>query len=72
VNDWGLDIDCVIEAKAKELAVIQLNTGSYLEDRYDETRGCTTEDLNEMKAHAKAKKKEDKLKLKAQAAAAAA
>jgi UV DNA damage endonuclease len=33
VNDWGLDIDCVVEAKAKELAVLQLTTGVRYEKR---------------------------------------
>lgn len=57
VNDWGLDIDCVVEAKAKELAVIQLTTGKRLEDHYDDVRGCTTEELNEQVRKDKEKKR---------------
>lgn len=68
VNDWGLDVDCVVEAKAKELAVIQLTTGKRLEDQYDEARGCTNEELNEMQANMKAKKKAAKLAAKGIAA----
>lgn len=33
VNDYGLDFDCVVEAKAKELAVLQLITGKNYENR---------------------------------------
>jgi len=32
VNDYGLDFDCVIEAKSKELAVLQLVTGKNYEN----------------------------------------
>ena len=55
VNDWGLDIDCVVEAKAKELAVLQLVTGKNQESHYDEMRGFTNDELNA--AHAKEKEK---------------
>lgn len=34
VRDWGLDVDCVVEAKAKELAVLQLTKGTDYESQY--------------------------------------
>lgn len=39
VNDWGLDIDCVVEAKAKELAIMQLTTGKNYESSYKSDGG---------------------------------
>lgn len=68
VNDWGLDIDCVVEAKAKELAVMQLTTGVNLEGKYDELRGVTEEELQERTRLDKLKKKEEKRKAKELAA----
>jgi UV DNA damage endonuclease len=57
VNSHGLEIDCVVEAKAKELAVIQLTTGKNLEQFYDDSRGFTTEELNERVRKDKEKKR---------------
>lgn len=57
VNDYGLDIDCMIEAKAKELAVLQLTTGKSYEEFFDEARGFTTEEYNERVKREKEKKK---------------
>lgn len=56
VNSHGLEIDCVIEAKAKELAVIQLVTGENMSRFYDEQRGMTDEDVNEAVRKDKKKK----------------
>jgi len=64
VNDWGLDIDCVIEAKAKELAVMQLTKGVNLEGKYDELRGVTEEELQERTRLDKEKRKIEKRKAK--------
>ena len=36
INDYGLDIDCVVEAKAKELAVLQLMTGQNYEHLFSD------------------------------------
>lgn len=36
INDYGIDIDCVIEAKAKELAVLQLRTGRSYEHLFSD------------------------------------
>lgn len=57
VNDWGLDIDCVVEAKAKELAVLQLTTGRDYEKKYDTLRGFTNDELNESVARDKEAKR---------------
>jgi UV DNA damage endonuclease len=62
VNDYGLDIDCMIEAKAKELAVLQLTTGKRYEDFFDESRGFTNEEYNERVKKEKEKKKAAKSK----------
>ena len=56
VDPHGLEIDCVIEAKAKELAVIQLLTGKNMSQFYDEQRGMTDEDVNETARKDKEKK----------------
>ena len=64
VKDWGLDIDCVVEAKAKELAVLQLVTGNSYEGKYDDMRGFTNDQLNEANAKAKADKKAARKKRK--------
>lgn len=61
VNDWGLNIDCVIEAKAKELAVLQLTTGESYEDHYDEVRGFTTDDYNTAVERKKEEKKNERV-----------
>lgn len=57
INDWGFDIDCVIEAKAKELAVLQIKTGKDYESIYDSIRGFTNEELNQKNAKVKEAKK---------------
>jgi UV DNA damage endonuclease len=56
VDSHGLEIDCVVEAKAKELAVIQLVTGKNMSQFYDEQRGMTDEDVNEAARKDKEKK----------------
>ena len=56
VDPHGLEIDCVVEAKAKELAVIQLVTGKNMSQFYDEQRGMTDEDVNETARKDKEKK----------------
>jgi UV DNA damage endonuclease len=57
VSDWGLDIDCVVEAKAKELAVLQLTTGRDYEKKYDSLRGFTNDELNANNAREKEAKR---------------
>lgn len=66
VDPHGLEIDCVIEAKAKELAVIQLVTGVNQSAFYDEQRGTTDEKV----AEAARKQKEKKLAASAERRAA--
>ena len=56
VDPHGLEIDCVVEAKAKELAVIQLITGVNQSAFYDEQRGTTDEKINEVVRKDKEKK----------------
>jgi UV DNA damage endonuclease len=56
VDPHGLEIDCVIEAKAKELAVIQLVTGVNQSAFYDKQRGTTDEKINEVVRKDKEKK----------------
>ena len=56
VDPHGLEIDCVVEAKAKELAVIQLTTGVNQSAFYDEKRGTTDEKLSEIARRDKEKK----------------
>lgn len=56
VDPHGLEIDCVVEAKAKELAVIQLITGIDQSAFYDEQRGTTDEKLAEAVRKDKEKK----------------
>ena len=58
VDPHGLEIDCVVEAKAKELAVIQLVTGVDQSAFYDEQRGTTDEELAVATRKQKAKKAE--------------
>jgi len=60
VNDWGLDIDCVVEAKAKELAALQLINGVSYESKYDDLRGFTNDEFNESVARDKEKKKNER------------
>lgn len=64
VNSHGLEIDCVVEAKAKELAVFQLITGKNYESKYADLRGFTNDELNESNAKVKADKKAARKKLK--------
>jgi hypothetical protein len=61
VDPHGLEIDCVVEAKAKELAVIQLVTGRNMSAFYDEQRGTTDEKLNEIARKDKEKKAAERL-----------
>ena len=56
VDPHGLEIDCVVEAKAKELAVIQLTTGVNQSAFYDEKRGTTDEKRSEIARRDKEKK----------------
>jgi len=56
VDPHGLEIDCVVEAKAKELAVIQLVTGVNQSAFYDKQRGTTDEKINEVVRKDKEKK----------------
>jgi hypothetical protein len=56
VDPHGLEIDCVVEAKAKELAVIQLITGVNQSAFYDKQRGTTDEALKEVVRKDKEKK----------------
>ena len=56
VDPHGLEIDCVVEAKAKELAVIQLITGVNQSVFYDQQRGTTDEKLKEVVRKDKEKK----------------
>jgi len=56
VDPHGLEIDCVVEAKAKELAVIQLVTGRSMSSFYDEQRGTTDVKLSELARRDKEKK----------------
>jgi hypothetical protein len=65
VDPHGLEIDCVIEAKAKELAVIQLTTGVNQSAFYDEKRGTTDEKLKEVVRKEKEKKAEKRAETKA-------
>jgi len=65
VNSHGLEIDCVVEAKAKELAVLQLTTNQDYEAKYDSMRGFTNDELNSAIANEKAKKKLAKKALRA-------
>ena len=65
VNSHGLEIDCVVEAKAKELAVMQLTTNQDHEAKYDSMRGFTNDELNSSIANEKAKKKLAKKALRA-------
>jgi UV DNA damage endonuclease len=61
VDPHGLEIDCVVEAKAKELAVIQLVTGRNMSAFYDEQRGTTDEKINEIARKDKEKKAAERL-----------
>lgn len=56
VDPHGLEIDCVVEAKAKELAVIQLITAVNQSALYDQQRGTTDEKLKEVVRKDKEKK----------------
>jgi len=65
VDPHGLEIDCVVEAKAKELAVIQLVTGVNQSAFYDDQRGTTDEEIAEVARKQKEKKAEQRAELKA-------
>ena len=65
VDPHGLEIDCVVEAKAKELAVIQLVTGVDQSSFYDEQRGTTDEEIAEVTRKQKEKKAEKRAEMKA-------